>query len=232
MALNVTCPNCEKTYQVQEEAGGKKIRCKGCRELIPIPAPKTEDHEDDWDDLIEDVPAPLPPRSRKPKKKATVSKRAVRRRPARNIPSSVVGSCALCVLGSALWFTMWRLTPRAMQGPDVLMGNIQHAKWSTIIPLVWGTLDVIILLGLLFRFRAARPLGIAIDVLGVLGALAMAGLVVFSVIYLMSNLQPNQYIRWGAVVTRLVGFAIVGLVWFLDIQLLRNPDTAEYLSDD
>jgi len=231
MPIRITCLNCEKTYKVSVEAGGKKIRCQGCQELIPVPAGRLEDPEDEWDDLIEDARAPLPPRSRKPSKKPAASKRVTRRRPRPTMPSSVVGSCALCVIGAALWFIMWRLTPPATQRPDMLLGNLEQAKWSTIVPLIWGPLDLVVLLGLIVRFHAARLLGIAIDILGIIGILAMAGLTVYGVIYLMSNLQPNQYIRWGTVVTRFVGIAIAGIFWFVDIQLLRHPDTVEYLSN-
>ena len=34
----LTCPNCRKTLKAPDSAAGKKIRCPGCLEIIPIPA--------------------------------------------------------------------------------------------------------------------------------------------------------------------------------------------------
>lgn len=34
----VTCPNCQKAIQVPSEAAGKKIKCKACEHVFPVPA--------------------------------------------------------------------------------------------------------------------------------------------------------------------------------------------------
>ena len=34
----LTCPNCRKTLKVPDNAAGKKVRCPGCLEILPVPA--------------------------------------------------------------------------------------------------------------------------------------------------------------------------------------------------
>ncbi|MGE3805856.1 MAG: hypothetical protein AB7K24_14365 [Gemmataceae bacterium] len=41
-AIPVTCPKCSKQLQVAAELAGKKIRCKGCGEIIPVKAPASK----------------------------------------------------------------------------------------------------------------------------------------------------------------------------------------------
>jgi hypothetical protein len=36
-AITVTCPECDRTMKVPAEARGKKVRCKGCQHVFPIP---------------------------------------------------------------------------------------------------------------------------------------------------------------------------------------------------
>src|SRR5262245_11746914 len=38
MPISVTCPECEATYRVADEAAGKSIKCKKCGTLVSIPA--------------------------------------------------------------------------------------------------------------------------------------------------------------------------------------------------
>jgi len=49
MALTVTCDECSKSYRVPDNAVGKRIKCKGCGNLLKIEAPldDLEDYEED-----------------------------------------------------------------------------------------------------------------------------------------------------------------------------------------
>jgi hypothetical protein len=38
MAIKVHCPTCKKNLAVPDEAAGKKIRCRGCKNILPVPA--------------------------------------------------------------------------------------------------------------------------------------------------------------------------------------------------
>lgn len=41
-AIPVTCPKCQKQLQVSADLAGKKIRCKGCGEIIAVTAPASK----------------------------------------------------------------------------------------------------------------------------------------------------------------------------------------------
>src|SRR5947209_8492961 len=39
----ITCPDCEKQSKVSDTLAGKKVRCKGCGGVIPVPKPRAVD---------------------------------------------------------------------------------------------------------------------------------------------------------------------------------------------
>jgi serine/threonine-protein kinase len=39
-AVAVACPNCGKHLRVRAELAGKKVKCPGCRQAVPVPAPE------------------------------------------------------------------------------------------------------------------------------------------------------------------------------------------------
>lgn len=70
MSIDVICPTCDQVHKVKNESAGKKLRCKGCQAVIPIPATSEAEEADPWDtgDIEEPAPrqAPRPaPRQRK-----------------------------------------------------------------------------------------------------------------------------------------------------------------------
>lgn len=98
MPLRVLCPECSQQYQLKEELAGKKVRCKMCEAVIPVPAPVVakpkvqydevdfeddsvgQDDEFDWDDFErEERGSPRAKRSaiakQKPKKKKSKTRR-------------------------------------------------------------------------------------------------------------------------------------------------------------
>jgi len=57
MSMTVTCPDCDKTLKVKDDAAGKKVRCPACSTVLQIPA-KSKDADDDFlDDLEEAAPS-------------------------------------------------------------------------------------------------------------------------------------------------------------------------------
>jgi predicted Zn finger-like uncharacterized protein len=70
--IHITCPQCSKAYRVKPELAGKKIRCKDCQTVMPVPAEASDD--DEFAALLsgpsesedqEDEPAPPPVSRRK-----------------------------------------------------------------------------------------------------------------------------------------------------------------------
>ena len=43
MPISVTCPECNSTYRVGDEAAGKAIKCKKCGARVPVPATADDD---------------------------------------------------------------------------------------------------------------------------------------------------------------------------------------------
>src|SRR5439155_4482337 len=38
MAISLSCPTCDKTLKVKDELAGRKVKCPGCGEAVPVPA--------------------------------------------------------------------------------------------------------------------------------------------------------------------------------------------------
>jgi predicted Zn finger-like uncharacterized protein len=62
MPIRVTCPECGASYPVNDELGGKKVRCRKCEATVPVPKGKKADVEEieiveDDEGVQEKVPA-------------------------------------------------------------------------------------------------------------------------------------------------------------------------------
>ena len=55
MAIEFTCPTCQKVLKLRDEAAGKTGKCPFCKSVITVPASALAD-----DDMIEIVPANAP----------------------------------------------------------------------------------------------------------------------------------------------------------------------------
>ena len=55
MAIEFTCPTCQKALKLRDEAAGKTGKCPFCKSVITVPASALAD-----DDMIEIVPANAP----------------------------------------------------------------------------------------------------------------------------------------------------------------------------
>jgi predicted Zn finger-like uncharacterized protein len=89
MPIKAMCPECQTQYSVPDTAAGKKVKCRSCEFVFPIPGQKgvaRQVAKDPWEtnDSADDVPVltpakrkkpksddGLPPKLVKPKKKAT-----------------------------------------------------------------------------------------------------------------------------------------------------------------
>jgi predicted Zn finger-like uncharacterized protein len=61
MPVHVTCPNCSASQNVDEEKRGKKVRCRKCDELIPVPLKGKAAAREEEDDIEEVVPVKKKP---------------------------------------------------------------------------------------------------------------------------------------------------------------------------
>ena len=101
MTISVNCPKCNKQYQVRDELAGKRVRCKKCKGVVPIPAADSEEEDfedyedysddfssdDDWKSAEDDyIPSSRPSRS-KPKKSGSSGRKKKKKR--RASPASV-----------------------------------------------------------------------------------------------------------------------------------------------
>src|SRR5579885_3186823 len=56
MHVRVTCPECDASNTVDEEKRGKKVRCRKCDALIPVPKGKPAPQDDDELEIVEEAP--------------------------------------------------------------------------------------------------------------------------------------------------------------------------------
>jgi Prolyl oligopeptidase family len=82
MAIVVSCPSCERNIKAKDELAGKKIKCAGCGELIPLPnqrksgiaASSRADHDEDEIRGSKDELEERSRRTKKPRKKKKQTK--------------------------------------------------------------------------------------------------------------------------------------------------------------
>jgi predicted Zn finger-like uncharacterized protein len=73
MPIKAMCPECQTQYSVPDTAAGKKVKCKTCEFVFPIPGQKTAAArpapKDPWetDDSEDDIPLLTPAKKTKPK---------------------------------------------------------------------------------------------------------------------------------------------------------------------
>lgn len=67
MTIRITCPSCDKSYNVDDTMRGKKVRCRNCQGVVPVPA----DDEPASAGIKQGKPAPVAARPSKPAKDET-----------------------------------------------------------------------------------------------------------------------------------------------------------------
>ncbi|MEX0725661.1 MAG: hypothetical protein WD065_05300 [Planctomycetaceae bacterium] len=51
MPIRVSCPECSQDYQLKDELAGKKVRCKMCQAIVPVPLPVKAKPTVEYDDV-------------------------------------------------------------------------------------------------------------------------------------------------------------------------------------
>ncbi len=148
MAIRVVCPSCDATFNVADELEGKKVRCRECKEPVPVRAARPrrrdeDDSDDDREERIQSRPrkaaAPLPPARRRDDEDDDEDDRPAVRKVKKSgsatpwIIAAVGGS--VVVLGGVIGLVVWlnnkeepkSTTPPAngpvTKGPPVAMGG-------------------------------------------------------------------------------------------------------------
>ncbi len=105
MSLRITCPHCERTYVLDEELRGKKVRCKGCQKPFTIRAaiPPDADEPNDTDRMRKETRERAASRPANPTSSADEENLARRRRvrrskTARLSPFWLVGGTMISVV--------------------------------------------------------------------------------------------------------------------------------------
>ena len=233
MAIKVKCSGCSKVYQVKDEAAGKKIRCKECDKLIPVPKPKAPkvEEEDDWLDAIEEDESEdeLPRRVVRPKSKASTSTKKKVKRARPSMPGSAVGVVALCVIGMAYWTF---LGFAVLGGSQMLPGPAATAsKGVGSIFLIWAIVDLTTIIGLFLRVNIIRYIGLVFDGIGFICSMIAIILSIIGIAMAASNLQPGQAINWGRFIGVQVVYIFAAVIWLIDFSLLRSDSTVDYMND-
>lgn len=211
MPIEVTCPTCSRAYKVKEEAAGKKLRCKGCETVIPIPdAVDIVDEEDPWDGLDEqDQPALPPARVSRPKARPKSSGGGS----SSGMPPTIIGSLVLC----AITIVVALLGVAGM----IVTGDFRKVIAAGIRILVAG----VIMKGLLDRRDRIRRNAIMLDCLG----LGLLGLCVTPAL-LFANQQAAivEKMDAGSMTLAMVGLGFQMLIWIVDLVLLLSPSAKSY----
>ena len=213
MPIQVVCPNCDKTYKVKDEAAGKKLRCKTCETVIPIPAADVAE-PDPWDVLPEEgnenelPPSELPPVQRK--KRPQGQAKRTRAGSGGGMPVTVIVSIVLCGVMIALNILA---AIASLLGADVtngVGGVIRLAVNATIIK------------GLVDRSNRLRWNAIFLDGIGLAWAFLCGGAIVFFADGPKLDNMPGG--KTGFVV--ILAFQIV--LWIVDLTMLVSPSARDY----
>lgn len=217
MPIQVVCPKCDKAYKVKDESAGKKLRCKQCETVFPIPA--AEEEGDPWDSLPEpDEDDELPPARRLPpvqrKKPQTKAKRA-KASSGDGVPVTIIVSMAIC--GLMMLLNLANLVMSLTQSNFTGVGGM----------LVRLGIEVRIIMGLYGRSNQARWTAIILDILGLVLAIPCGGILLFAA----QMPQVQQNVPQG-MLGILIG-AVIGqiILWIVDLVMLVSPSAREYCNE-
>jgi predicted Zn finger-like uncharacterized protein len=111
MPISVTCPECNSTYRVADEAAGKAIKCKKCGARVPVPAGSDEGGAEE--------PAAEAGEAGKTKKKSNTTLFII-------LAVVLVGFCCICLPGGGtLTWYLWPTPQIKIEGKDF---KIKDAK--------------------------------------------------------------------------------------------------------
>lgn len=217
MAIEVICPSCDQVHKVKDDAAGKKLRCKGCQEVIPIPAAAAVEEADPWDTGEMEEPAPRQaPRQapRKSKAKAAKPERA-RARSSDGMPIPIMMSIGINGLFIAL--NVLGIVMNAMNGGTVGAGG----------SLIRLGVDVSIIRGLLNRSNRIRWNAIILDGVGLVFGLLCLG----SISFVAADPRFQQQMPAGSVGLLMAIFAVQEVFWIVDLVMLLTPSARDYCNE-
>lgn len=212
MPIEVVCPSCDKVHKVKDEAAGKKLRCKGCQTVIPIPAAAAAVEDDLWETLDENEGGEeLPPviRQASPTKKKS-SKRS-HSSSGDGMPVTVILSVGINGL-----FALYA----AYSAVDFLMAGVIGKAIGSGVRVLF---DIMIIKGLFDRSNRLRWNSIMLDGLG-LGFLFLC----FAPTALLARQQLEQQVAADAIGLLLLVFVIQSVLWLADLILLLTPSAKEH----
>lgn len=216
MSIDVSCPTCDKSYKVKDEAGGKKLRCKECQTLIPIPEAAVEEADpwegideqaqEDWDGG-DDEEAGLPPvvRTSKKKKPAKVS----RAYSGDGMPPTII--VALCINGLILAANIFGI------GSALAQAGQGGRTGGGVLRIIVG---ISILRGLVNRSDRTRRNSIMLDIIG----LVFVG--ILGAVLLARDGAPQ-----AGGIDKATLFAIFGaqaVLWVADMVVLMSQSARDY----
>jgi hypothetical protein len=214
MSIQVICPTCDQVHTVKDEAAGKKLRCKGCQAVIPIPAADEVEQADPWDTGELDEPAPrrtLQQAPRRPRKTSAEPKLA-RRSSRDGMPATII--IALIVNGLLIGFNIL-----AIIGSITMVNNILVLIWSILRILI----EAAVIKGLVDRSNRIRWNSIILDAVG----LALVLLCFAPAIFLVPDALRQPGVAVGAAAVIAV-YVLQSMLWIVDIVVLLSPSARDY----
>jgi hypothetical protein len=91
MPIRVCCPQCGANYNLADSLAGKKIRCKKCQGIVPVPTASVTDEEEE-------------PQPERPARREKAPASAPRSNTARWVVLTTVAVVLCLAVGLALWF--------------------------------------------------------------------------------------------------------------------------------
>lgn len=222
MAINASCPQCGKTYQVKDDFAGKKFRCKACEGVVSVPAAKAASG-DPWDNLDLDsfqdhdpygdggTEPPVAPRRR-----SSGGKKKTRSRSG-GMPVTVI--VALSAIGLLMAFNVFGIVSQLIQGA------IPGSCGSFIRLLV----EIAVMAGLIKRSAAAR--WVAIILSGIMTLLLGLGTIGVAFLFSQIELPQGAEIPEFMVPVIIAVLAVQVVIELVIIGCLLAPSSGEYLSE-
>jgi hypothetical protein len=220
MAIEVICPSCDQVHKVKDDAAGKKLRCKGCQEVIPIPAAAAVEEADPWDTGEMEEPAPRQaPRQAPRKSKAKAAKpERVRARSSDGMPIPIIGSiviCGLVIAYMAVSFLGELVAWEGARSTGRLVGYVIRIL-----------VNISIIKGLVAKQSRLHWNAMLLD--GICLVVGIPGLALI----MFASSDPAVQQRLGGNASLVIGvMAIQCLFWVADLVMLLTPSAREYCSE-
>jgi hypothetical protein len=218
MAISVSCPGCAKTYQVKDEAAGKKFRCKACEAIVSVPEGTAAAQGDPWDNLDlgtqqdpygEENESPFEAPVRRRKKKSSRKKSR-----GGGMPISVmvaIGCEAMLILINVVGV-----------GGNLMDQNVGGACGSIFRILI----EVAAIIGYVQAQNSTRWTAVILSALGIVFALACgAGLLIAG-----PNLPPQvqQQIPQDLIMIVILVLVVQIIIWAVLLGTLVTPSARDY----